>query len=117
MAIKINGTELSLPPTSHGWIPKVLLGTGGAGHGFHAAVQEYELSWELVPTADLNQIVGFFNNIGTTGTAVVELPQYGAATYTFYPYSGCIINNPEVSPYFEQHTTSVRLVISNIRVG
>jgi hypothetical protein len=116
MTIKINGTELTLQPTSHGWIPKVLLGTGGAGHGFHAPVQEYELNWELISPSDLNQVVGFFNAVGVTGTSVAELPQYGATTYTFYSYSGCIINQPEVSPYFEQHTTSVRLVISNIRV-
>lgn len=116
MAIKINGTEITLQPSSHGWIPKVLLGRGGAGHGFSSAVQEYELNWELISASELNQVVGFFNSIGVTGTAVVELPQYGASTYTFYPYSGCIINNPEVSSYFEQHTTSVRLVIGNIRI-
>ena len=116
MTIKINGTELSLQPSSHGWIPKALLGTGGAGHGFYAPVQEYELSWEIVGASDLNQLVGFFNSIGVTGTAVVELPQYGASTYTFYAYSGCIVNNLEVSPYFEEHTTNCRLVVSNVRV-
>lgn len=116
MVIKINGTELTLPPSSHGWIPKALLGTGGAGHPFQSPVQEYEMIWELISPSDLNQIIGFFNSIGVTGTAVVELPQYGATSYTFYPYSGCIINNPEVGRFFEQHTTSCRLLISNIRV-
>ena len=115
MPIKINGTEITLQPTTHGWIPKVLLGTGGAGHGFHAAVGEYELNWELISPSELNQVIGFFNAVGVTGTATAELPQYGAATYTFFVYSGCIINQPELSPYFEQHTTSVRLLISNIR--
>lgn len=117
MPITINGTELSLPPTSHGWIPKTLLGTGGAGHSFHSAVQEYEMNWELVPVDDLAQLINFSDSIGITGTAVVQLPQYGASTYTFYPYSGCIINEPELGPYFEQHVTNVRLVVSNIRVS
>ena len=116
MTIKINGTELTLQPTSHGWIPKDRLGTGGAGHGFYAPVQEYELTWELVPLSDMYQIIDFFDTIGVTGTAVVELPKYKSTTYTFYPYSGCIINNPEVSSYFEQHETNVRLVVSNIRI-
>jgi len=116
MAIKINGTELTLPPATHGWIPKVLLGTGGAGHGFYAAVQEYELNWEFISPADLNQLIGFFNAVGTTGTVTAELPQYGAATYTFFVYSGCILNQPEISSFFEQHTSNVRLLISNVRV-
>jgi len=116
MAIKINGTELTLPPTTHGWIPKVLLGVGGAGHPFHAPVQEYELNWELISPLDLNQVIGFFNSVGVTGTSVVELPKYGATTYTFFAYSGCILNEPEVGVYFEQHTTNCRLLVSNIRI-
>jgi len=116
MAIIINGTTLSLQPTSHGWIPKALLGTGGAGHPFYSPVQEYELNWELIPAADSNEIIGLINAIGVTGTAVCELPQYGAATYSNFAYSGCILNNLEVSNYFEEHTTTVRLVISNIRI-
>ena len=116
MAIKINGTTLNLQPTSHGWIPKSQLGVGGAGHPFYSAVQEYELNWELVPASDANEIIGLINSIGVTGTAVCELPQYGAATYTNCAYSGCILNNLDVSNYFEEHTTSCRLVISNIRI-
>ena len=116
MAIVINGTELSLQPSYHGWVSKTVLGTGGAGHPFHAAVQEYELNWELVPASDLNEIINLFNAIGTTGTAVVELPEYGGLSYTYKEYSGCIVNSPEISPYFEEHTTNVRLMITNIRV-
>lgn len=116
MAIKINGTTLNLQPTSHGWIPKALLGKGGAGHPFYSPVQEYEMVWELDPPSDVNEVVGLINSIGVTGTAVVELPQYGAASYTFFAYSGCILNNLEVANYFEEHTTSVRLVVSNIRI-
>jgi hypothetical protein len=116
MPIKINGTELTLQPTTHGWIPKVLLGTGGAGHGFYAPVQEYELNWEFISTTDLNQVIGLFNAVGVTGTVTAELPQYGAATYTFYVYSGCVLNELELSVFFEQHTSNARLLISNIRV-
>jgi hypothetical protein len=116
MAIKINGTEITLQPSTHGWVPKTLLGTGGAGHPFYTAVQQYELNWELISPSDLNQVIGFFNSIGVTGTAVVELPQYGATTYTFFAYSGCVLNQPEVSQFFEQHTTNVKLLVSNIRI-
>lgn len=116
MAISINGTELSLQPTTHGWIPKVLLGKNGSGQGFYSPVQEYELNWEFMSASELNQVLGFFNSIGTTGTATASLPQYGASTYTNFVYSGCVINQPELSVYFEQHTTSVKVILSNIRV-
>jgi len=115
MSIKINGTELKLNPTSHGWVSPSIIGRGGAGHPFYSSVKEYEMRWQLISSTDLNQLVGFFNSVTPTGTVVVDLPRYGYTTYTYFSYSGCILNSPEISEYFAEHTTEVRLVISNIR--
>ena len=116
MTIKINGSAVTLQPTEHGWIPKTQLGIQGSGQGFYAPVQEYEMRWQLISASDLNQLMTFFGTISTTGTAVLELPQYGGATYTFVEYSGAVLDEPQVSAYFEQHTTNVVLLVRNIRV-
>lgn len=114
MTIKINGTEI-LQPTEHGWIPKTELGRSGSGQAFYASVREYELRWQLMSTSDFNQLVGFVNSIGTTGTAVVELPQYGASTYTFFAYSGTVLDELQVGSFFEQHVSDTVLLIKNIK--
>lgn len=115
MTIKINGTELTTQPTEHGWIPKTELGKSGSGQAFYASVREYELRWQLMSVSDYNQLVGFINTIGTTGTAVVELPQYGAATYTFFAYSGCVLDELQPGTFFEKHISDTILLIRNIR--
>ena len=116
MTYKIGGTEITTQPTSGRWIPKQPIGIDGNGHAIYPGVREYELKWQLVNISDYNQLVGFFNSIGNTGTVVVDLPQFGAATYTFYSYSGCVLREPEANQYFAgAGQQDVLLVVSNIR--
>ena len=115
MTIKINGTELTLQPTEHRWVQKTPLGTTGEGQQFYAPVRQYEMRWQLIPMSDFNQLQGFINSIGTTGTAVVELPQYGASTYTFFAYSGCVLDELSIGYFFQEHAQEVVLLVRNIR--
>lgn len=116
MPYKINGTELTTQPTTGRWMPRTSLGIDGNGHTIYAGVREYELKWQLVNVSDYNQLITFFTTIGNTGTAVVELPKFGGATYTFQEYSGCVLREPESNAYFAgAGQQEVLLLITNIK--
>lgn len=110
------GTNLSLQPTSGRWLPQDEIGITGDGHSIYPAVREFELRWQLESPSDYNQLVGFFNNIQITGTIVADLPKYGASSYTFFSYSGCVMQQPELGQYFEQYINDVVLVLRNIQI-
>ena len=115
MTYKINNTELTLQPTSGRWIPRSLLGTAGSSHSVYSGVRNYELTWGLLSPAEFNQLIGFYNTLGVSGTVSVDLPEYGASTYTFKTYSGCTMQEPETGAYFTEHQQSARLLITSIR--
>lgn len=115
MPYKINGTDITLQPTTGKWVDRREMGISGDGHAVYPSLREFELKWELISAADLNQLNTFFASIGVTGSAVVELPKWAAPTWTFYAYSGCILREPEVSEYFEEHTTSVKMLVVRIQ--
>lgn len=113
----INGTSLSLQPTSGRWMPQDELRISGDGHSIYPTVRDFELQWQLESPSDFNQLVSMFNSIQITGTVVVDLPAYGNALYTFFSYSGCVLRQPEIGNYFEQNINNVVLVVRNIRTS
>lgn len=115
MPYSINGTEITIPPTTGQWMPRNLIGIDGAGHPIYAGVREFEMRWQLVDQAEMNELQTFFNGVVTTGTAVVALPQYANTTYQFFSYSGCTLREPEWGTYFTQHPQDVVLLVTNIR--
>jgi len=114
MTYSVNGVALTLQPTGGRWEPRQLLGTTGDGHPVYSGVRNFQLTWNAISPAEYYQLQNFFAAVATTGTAVVGLPQYGAATYTFYNYSGCALREPETSNYFAENLLSARLIINNI---
>ena len=115
MTYSINGTTFVLQPTIGKWLPRERLGIDGNGHPIYAPYREFEIEWELVDPSDFNQLQTFFSSVNNTGSAVVELPQYGAATYIFYSYTGCVVREPEFAEYFNQHQSRATLLITRIR--
>jgi len=116
MTYKVNGTTIATQPTTGRWIPRPQLGISGSGQAVYSGVREYELKWRLVNISDYNELTTFFNSIGNTGTVVVDLPQYGAATYTFFSYTGCILREPEAGQYFAgTGQQDIVLLVTNIR--
>lgn len=111
----INGTNFSIQPTTGRWMPKTPLGIGGDGHIIYPGVREFELTWQLSDPSAVNQLQTFFDAINNTGTAVVDLPRYNYASYQFYSYTGCVLGEPEQDVYFNEHQTSILLIVSNIR--
>ena len=115
MTYKINGTELSLQPTNGAWQPKKSFGIDGTGHIIYSSVREFRMEWDIMSASDFSQLQGFYDLVGTTGTVVVDLPEYGASAYGFKSYSGCTLREPELGAFFEEHAQSVSLLVMNIK--
>lgn len=111
----INGTELQLPPTTGKWSDRNSLGIDGNAHPIYSAVRQFVLSWGLMSPSEVQQINNFYLSAGNTGTVVVDLPKWGNSTYSFYSYSGCTLNEPEVGEYFCGYITDVTLVVNKVR--
>ena len=113
----INGTNLTLSPSQGGWESKDVIGVDGNGHSIYPSVTEFNMEWGLMPTPDFKQLQDAYLTTVTTGTAVVDLPEWGATDYKFYSYTGTIISRPTVGMYFAEHVKDVKLTITNIRVS
>lgn len=115
MTYKLNGSAFTLPPTSGRWMPRGILGTDGNGHSIYSAIREYQITWQLISPSEFNQLLNFYLVSGVTGSCVAELPQYNAASYTFYAYSGCAVREPEIFEYFSENIMNVSMLITGIR--
>lgn len=116
MTYKIQGTELLIQPTSGRWMPRESLARDGWGHNVYPGVYQFEMVFGLEFPSGTAQLQDFFDSVNVTGTAVVDLPRYNYPTYEFFSYSGCVIDEPTFERYFTEHQTSVKLLISNIRI-
>ncbi len=115
MTYKVSGTEIP-QPTSGRWLPPNILGKTGRGYPIYPQVMQYELRWNLSSVADADQVRDFFTGVSLTGTVVVDLPQYNAATYQFYSYTGCSLYRPEWGAYFTENITEIVMIVGNVVV-
>lgn len=111
----VNGSDITIQPSSGQWKPKNPLGIDGNGHFVYPPYREFELTWGLMKPSEVNQLQNFFASIGNTGTAVIDLPKYADASYSFFSYSGCVMQEPSYGVYFAEHYTDVTLLITKIR--
>lgn len=114
MTYKINGTEISIQPTTGRWLPRERVGVDGNGKVVYVGVRQFELKWQLIDTNTYNQLLGFYNAVAATGSATVNLPCFGNANYGFTGYAGCIIDEPEIDAYFTQYHLNASMLITNI---
>jgi len=112
----INNTDLPTPPSTGRWMPRDFLGFDGNGHPDYVGVREFEMTWELISLEDAQQLQTFFDSLGVTGTAIVDLPKY-RTPWTFTSYTGCTLSEPEMDVFFEKHEVSVTLLIHRIVTG
>lgn len=115
MTYKINGTELELQPTLGNWLPRENIGIDGNGHPIYSAYRQFQIQWDLISPTGTQQLQNFFASVNNTGSAVVDLPQYGAGAYQFYAYTGCVLQEPEWNVYFNEYITRVTMLITRIR--
>lgn len=114
----INGTEFLLQPSEGHWVPRNTLGIDGGGHPIFPAVREFEFDWDIIDQPTWNQLQAFYNSVQNTGTCVANLPIYGNPAFSYQPYSGCTMGEPEVASSFitqDGYLQKVKLVIMNIR--
>lgn len=109
----INSVSI-LPPTQGRWVERDLISYDGQGRPIYGAIGEFELTWQLVSVSDLKQLIDVARS-SLTGTVVSDLPQWGAAGYLYYSYSGTYCNRPSVDAYFAEYVENVKVIISNVR--
>lgn len=115
--VAVNNTDLLIQPDVR-WVPRANLSIDGMGHPVYSAIREVELSFELIDQATMNQLEGFYNLCGATGTVVVRLPPPYGPQFSFLDYSGCVLGEPEVGGnYYTEDgwTPSVKMLVANIR--
>jgi len=111
----INGTPLTLQPTTGRWSPRQLLGVDGNGRGIYAPLRNFELTWDLVDQAAFDELRTYFDSLTITGSVIVDLPKWDADSYNFVSYTGCFLREPERSVYFAEHSTRITWLVTNIR--
>lgn len=115
MTYKINGTELTLQPETGNWRDRESIGATGNGHQIYSSVREFEMRWGFMSMSEFNELHGLYSALGTTGTAVVELPEYAGSAWSFREYSGTVLQEPGASNFFEKHVSNVRLIVSKVK--
>ena len=115
MAYGYNGTDFDLQPTFGRWMPRLILGTTGAGHSIYPGVREFQIFWRLMPISDYDAMRDLYNMVGITGSLTMSLPDLDASAYGFKNYSGCTLREPEAGQYFTEHVTDVTMMVINIQ--
>lgn len=110
----INGTELLQQPLYGHWVSPESVGIAGNKHPIYPGFREFEMRFSLMPMDAWQQLQGFYDALGTTGTAVVTIPRY-ANPFMFYSYSGTALMEPTVGDYFLDHVEDVVLKVLGIR--
>jgi len=116
MTYGFDGIDLTLQPTQGRWMPRMELGTSGAGHPIYPGVREFKLFWAVMPIVDYDQLRDKYRQVSITGTTVASLPDINGDTYGFKNYSGCTLREPEAGDYFSTTVTEVTLTVMNIQI-
>ena len=111
----IQGTDLTLQPTTGRWIDRDVVGFDGSGHPIYPAIATFEMTWQLISASDFAQLVTFYNQVQNTGTVAVDLPKWGTSPHQFNRYSGCTLGEPLVNEFFLDHIEEVRLLVYNVQ--
>jgi hypothetical protein len=111
----INGTDFTTQPTEHNWLERGAVDYALDGHIVYVGIRQYQFRWDTLSPSDYNQLLGFYNLVGSTGTVVVDLPQHNASDYRFYSYSGCTLQEPYYGGFFSEHIKDVTMIVEGIR--
>jgi len=118
---RINGRPV-LEPTTGKWLSRGSVDVQGDNRPLYTPVRAFEMRWEIDTYEQWSLLVATFNELQSSGTAVVRIPAYPwqpypAATgtpYAFREYSGCTLAEPTIGEFFEGYPTDMALLIANI---
>lgn len=115
---KINGVLIPCP-TSGRWVPRRPIDVQGDNRPIYGPVRQFELRWNLRSWEEWSVLVAAFDELQSTGTAVVELPGYPTATgvaFGFVEYSGCTLSEPQIGAFINlEYPTNIVMLIGDIR--
>jgi hypothetical protein len=118
---RINGRPI-MEPTTGQWQSRSMVDVQGDNRPIYGPVRAFTLKWQIETYEQWSLLVATFNELQSSGTAVVRLPAYPwdvypAATgtpYAFREYSGCTLAEPAVGEFFQGYPLDVELLIANI---
>ena len=110
----VNGTRFLLQPTTAGWVDRDEIGIDGNGHPIYASNRQFIMKWGLAHPNDVKQLIDIYKILGSTGTAVFDLPEWGESDYIFESYTGCTMQEPKVGEYFNGYITDVSLFLIKV---
>lgn len=110
----INGVDLGLMPSTGRWLVRQSIGIDGDGRSIYPAYRDFEMTFDLISTSDLDTLLTY-QKYSTTGTVSVDLPQWSNSSYSFATYSGTVIDDIETGEYFMGYFSNVRMRIRKIR--
>lgn len=113
----IDNTDIIQQPEEGNWMQRDEIGVDGNNRPIYPAIREFSMTWGLMPTNALKQLIDAQLSVANTGTLAFDLPKWGDTDFTFYRYSGTFIREIEVSKYFVDHVENVRATVANIRTG
>lgn len=114
---RINGNHI-LDPSTGQWLNRRAIDVQGDGRPIYAPVRAFELKWELTNYQDWADLQHFFRLIDASGTVTAHLPGFplvSGSAFAFQEYSGCVMGEPTIGPFFaQQYPTDVSVLILNI---
>lgn len=111
-----NGSNLLLIPAEGRWTEPSEYGYDGFGHPIVSSFRSFEMTWPLMSTAELKQLIDSVAQVASTGTCAVDLPQWGAVDYIFTTYSGTTLSPVQVGAYFMGYVQNVSLLVLRVAV-
>jgi len=118
---RINGRVIQ-EPTSGQWLSRSMLDVQGDNRPIYGPVRAFQLRWQIDSYQQWSLLVAVFNELQSSGTAVVTLPAYPyepypqatGTVYAFREYSGCTLGEPVIGEFFDGYPQDIELLIANI---
>jgi len=113
---RIDGNQI-LSPTTFRWTPAHPLDVQGDGRPIYSGVRNAELKWVLVSYSDWSNLQHLYDLVRSTGSHVVEIPAFPTASGSAYAmgiYSGVLLAEPVIGPFFQEYPQSVTLLMLEI---
>lgn len=111
--VTLNGTTIQ-GPADLGWVPPNTIGVGGRGDNVVPAFREFFLVWNFMYPEDFSVVWNIWND-NQGQDIIANLPELGAATYTFRNYT-CRINPISTRGFFNRTYANVRTTLVGIDI-
>lgn len=113
---QINGVDFPTIPSEGSWGQRKQLGVDGFNRAIYEPTYNFQISFDALTQEEYIELYNFWLLMSSNITVSVTIPQKDATTYDFATYTGCVIDEPAVGPYYQGYQMSVKIVIRSIRI-